>query len=82
MEKDFTVCCTMEERWIPTFLQMLKSMEYCGHIGHSEYVGLFSDGDGGFRPRFTFDKTAKEHETNDFLTVKNPSGQMTMFDAG
>jgi hypothetical protein len=48
----------MEERWVPFFLGMLKRMEYLGGIGSSRNVILFSDGDGDFRPKFTFDPKA------------------------
>lgn len=81
MEKDFTIHCKMEERWIASFIKMLESMSYCGSIGHSEYVGLYSDGDGDFRPIFEYDKILSTIGDNP-ITIKNPSGQMTMYDAG
>ena len=31
---------------------MLKKMENNGNLGHSEEVGIYSDGDGDFRPKF------------------------------
>ena len=60
---------------------MLESMSYCGSIGHSEYIGLYSDGDGDFRPVFNYDKTLSVIGDNPII-IKNPSGQMTMYDAG
>lgn len=52
--KKFTIEVEMNERWINTFCSMLKRMELNGNIGHSEWIALFSDGDGDFRPRFSF----------------------------
>ena len=60
---------------------MLDLMERNGSIGHSEYVGLYSDGDGDFRPIFEYDKTLSAIGDNPII-IKNPSGQMTMYDAG
>ena len=81
MEREFTIHCKMEERWIASFIKMLESMSYCGSIGHSEYIGLYSDGDGDFRPIFNYDKTLSIIGDNPII-IKNPSGQMTMYDAG
>ena len=50
----------MEERWVNTFCSMLKRMELDGSIGHSEWIALFSDGDGDFRPRFSFSEVYNE----------------------
>ena len=52
MKKTFNIKCTMEERWIDSFLSMLRYMEACGKIGHSTLIGFYSDGDGDFRPLF------------------------------
>lgn len=82
MKQIFTIYCQMEERWIPSFLKMLDMMQYNGNIGHSEYIGIYSDGDGDYHPNFDYDKTAQKYHTDNYLTIKNPSGQMTMYDAG
>jgi hypothetical protein len=50
--KTFSIEVTMEERWIDHFCSMLKYMEHCGDVGHSEIVSFYSDGDGDFRPKF------------------------------
>ena len=50
---EFTVTCRMRRRWARAFLSMLKYMQWCGDAGHSSYVGLYADGDGDFRPKFT-----------------------------
>lgn len=52
MEKKFTVECSMEERWVPSFMKMLEQMQFQGRQGHSGVVGIYSDGDGDFRPKF------------------------------
>ena len=51
-EVNFTINVTMSRRWVDDFCSMLKWMENCGKIGHSSFVGFYSDGDGDFRPRF------------------------------
>ena len=81
MERDFTIHCKMKERWIASFIKMLDAMSRCGSIGHSEFVGLYADGDGDFQPKFTYDKVLASIGDKPKI-VKNPSGQMTMFDAG
>lgn len=53
MEKNFTLECKMEERWIPYFLAFLEDMQAYGYMGHSEILGFYADGDGDFRPKFT-----------------------------
>jgi hypothetical protein len=55
MKKNFTVKVEMEERWIPHFMSMLKYMEQLGNMGASRQVGIVSDGDGDFRPKFNAD---------------------------
>jgi hypothetical protein len=35
----------------------LKMMETLGKLGGSRNVTIYSDGDGDFRPKFTFDET-------------------------
>lgn len=55
MDKTFTVEATMEERWIPYFLNMLGAMQENGAVGHSGVVGMYADGDGDFRPKFRAD---------------------------
>lgn len=55
MKKKFTIEVEMEERWINDFCSMLKEMEYLGSIGSSKKVGIYSDGDGDFRPKFNID---------------------------
>lgn len=81
MERDFTIHCRMNERWIASFIAVLKAMEYNGSIGHSEYVGIYSDGDGDFHPKFKYNPVLEV--TGDTpIKINEPSGQATMYDAG
>ena len=52
MEKEIKIKMKLEEECIPTFIAFLEELEYNGNIGHSEIIGIFSDGDGNFRPKF------------------------------
>ena len=79
MEKIITIKCSMEERWIPSFCAMLNWMQHNGEIGHSEYVGIYADGDGDFRPNFIW---SDKVDLDNTIKINNPSGQMVMFDAG
>lgn len=51
----FTLTCSMYRRWVPHFLGMLQKMQHLGAVGSSRNVTIFADGDGDFRPRFTWD---------------------------
>ena len=52
---EFTIKVKMQDRWIPQFLSMLQHMQYLGGIGSSREITFFSDGDGDFRPTFSWD---------------------------
>lgn len=60
MKKKFTIEVEIEERWIDDFCSMLKEMERLGNIGSSKKVGIYSDGDGDFRPKFDIDAEYKK----------------------
>ena len=77
MEKTFTVTCTMEERWIDTFMSMLNKMELDGQLGHSEIIGFYSDGDGDFRPEFESDI-----DWNKVDGIKTKDHTVILYDAG
>ena len=77
MEKTFTVTCTMEERWIDTFMSMLNKMESDGKLGHSEIIGFYSDGDGDFRPEFESDI-----DWNKVDGIKTKDHTVILYDAG
>lgn len=53
----FVIECEMRTRWVPHFLGMLKMMQYLGNIGSSRNLTFYSDGDGDFRPKFTWDES-------------------------
>lgn len=55
MVKEFNIKVKMEERWIHDFCSMLKMMESLGNVGSSKTIGIYSDGDGDFRPKFEID---------------------------
>lgn len=55
-DKTFTIECTMDEQWIPTFMSFLKKLQYNGIVGHTGIVAIMSDGDGNFRPKFRTDE--------------------------
>ena len=54
MKTKFSVDCEMEPSWVPYFLGMLRTMEQLGKLGGSKWVKLYSDGDGDFRPKFSW----------------------------
>lgn len=60
----FTITCEMKDRWVPSFLGLLKEMQYNGSIGHSGTVSFYADGDGDFRPKFEWDKSLPEPATS------------------
>ena len=75
--KKFTIECDMEARWVPHFLAMLKYMQQLGGLGSSREVTLYADGDGDFRPKFTWDSSLP----SDGKPVRDDGGNRT-FDAG
>jgi len=66
------------DRWVDTFLSMLKKLEYLGTIGSSRGVMIYSDGDGDFRPKFEFDT---EFEELDKPEMEGPTSDY-FYDAG
>lgn len=93
--KEFDIHVSMEERWIPHFQSFLKYMESMGSAGHSAIVGFYADGDGDFRPGFTFDiptekvegidkKTLLKNHEDDFYKIETAPQLIPeiLFDAG
>ena len=74
--KKFTISVKMSERWIPSFISMLKYMEHLGNIGSSKTVSFYSDGDGDFRPVFSVNI---KYETSD---SKGDDCGNKLYDAG
>lgn len=76
---EFDVHCVMKKCWANEFLSLLAEMERLGNIGCSRIRGLYCDGDGDFRPKFT--NNFKEfHETKP-LVHKNDK-DVLFWDAG
>ncbi len=76
----FTIKVEMSARWVPHFLAMLRTMQAYGNIGRSRTVAIYSDGDGDFRPKFSWSPAL-----NDCAKPKKPSGEQlvdVLFDAG
>ena len=67
---------TMRTRWVRHFLGMLKYMEELGNMGSSRVVSLYADGDGDFKPKFTWDYEAALAEP------RKDEGGNRMYDAG
>ncbi len=76
--RKFTIECEIPERWVNDFCAMLSQMQYFGEQGHSGVVGIYSDGDGDFRPSFNiqteYDKTK--------ASLREVFRQVSIFDAG
>lgn len=49
-----TITAEIPRRWVPCFLGLLETMQYCGDVGTSRQVTIFADGDGDFQPKFTW----------------------------
>lgn len=82
-DAEILIKMTCTKHHIPEFIAMLKRMEYNGKIGHSEWVGIFSDGDGAMRPKFEI--SAPEDVLKIAETTSNFSEMNTKFigfDAG
>ena len=59
-EVEFDVHCKMRKCWAHEFLSLLKDMQRLGEMGSSRFRGMYCDGDGDFRPKFT-------HNFNEFV---------------
>jgi hypothetical protein len=77
MNKKFTIEVEMEEAWVNDFCSMLSQMEYLGNIGSSRTVGIYSDGDGNFRPKFNFNIDFEKVEP-----ARNKNIETIQYDAG
>ena len=80
--KEFNVNVTMEERWIPCFQSFLHYMHSMGNRGHRGLVGFYADGDGDFRPTFTFDIPRESFELADLKDPTVNDIPEIIFDAG
>lgn len=69
-EVEFDVHCKMRKCWANEFLSLLKDMQRLGEMGSSRFRGMYCDGDGDFRPKFThnfaeFTETEPRTDTDD-----------------
>ncbi len=78
---EFNISCSMSARWIPTFLGMLRYMEFLGGLGSSRIVAIKSDGDGDFRPQFRIDRKRLDEIFNLAEPRSDNSGNR-LYDAG
>lgn len=67
---EFDVHCKMKKCWANEFLSLLKDMQRLGEMGSSRFRGMYCDGDGDFRPKFThnfaeFSETEPRKDTDD-----------------
>lgn len=73
----FQIEVDMPDRWVSHFLGMLKEMQYLGDMGGSRNITFYADGDGDFRPKFSWP---------DNLAVAEPDSRddlgNSFFDAG
>ena len=56
----FIIRVEMKYRWVPHFLAMLRYMQFLGSIGSSRKVSFYADGDGDFRPKFSWDNSLSD----------------------
>lgn len=79
----FTINVEMQERWIPYFLGMLKTMQILGDIGSSRIIKFNSDGDGDFRPKFDWDIDVDHIKIKKYQSNGKWNGEMLLdYDAG
>lgn len=79
---DFTIKCSMKDRWVPYFISFLKRMSADGEIGHSELIGFYADGDGDFRPKFKFDSSEVNDEFSNKKDPRHTTDSIDYYDAG
>lgn len=81
---EFTVRVSMQRRWVPHFLGMLKTFQRLGGIGASRPVVFYADGDGDFRPKFLWDTdiVPVEREEQPLPLDPGPGRRGFFFDAG
>lgn len=81
-DTDFTIKCSMKDRWVPYFISFLKTIEKDGEIGHSELIGFYADGDGDFRPKFKFDSSEVNDEFSNMKDPRHTTDSIDYYDAG
>ena len=79
-EATISIQMTVNRRWIPEVVSMLRRMEQYGAAGMSRNISIMSDGDGDFRPKFVF-LGVEEELLQEIQPVRDEDGNLT-FDAG
>lgn len=75
------ISAEIPDRWVNHFCSMLDMMEHLGNIGSSRVVGIVSDGDGDFRPKFTFGVNHEDVEPHSSNIDESPICDI-LYDAG
>lgn len=65
------VSIKLPKHFAPELIAMLERIDHNGRIGHSEWVAIYSDGDGAFRPQI------KITGPDDVINVAHSSPQVT-----
>ena len=60
----FNINCEMDAMFAPIFVSMLKKIQQDCNWGHSEFVGIYTDGDGSDTAKFEFDMNFEEVKPN------------------
>ena len=70
----FSIDFKMPKRYAQCFVSMLDEMVNNGKIGHSAWLGFYSDGDGVFRPSYKITKMSEDivpkHKITSFKNVE------------
>ena len=80
-DTDFTIKCSMTDRWIPYFIAFLKRIEADGEIGQSELIGFSVNGEGDFRPKFKFDSSEVNDDISNKIYPHNTDAIIDYYDA-
>ena len=78
---DFTIKCSMKDRWVPYFISFLKRIEKDGETGESDLVGFYVDGDSDFRAKFKFDSSEVNDDVYNKIYPHNADTIIDYYDA-
>lgn len=81
-DTDFTIKCSMKDRYVPCFIAFLKRIEEDGEIGESELIGFYAEGDGDFRPKFEFDSSEVNDDISNDIYPDNTDAVIDYYSAG
>lgn len=63
----FTINVECDRYQIPRLISLLNAMQGCGAAGHSTHFLTYVDGDGSFRPKFTY--SIDPGKTNEYKPI-------------